>query len=68
MSSSDLSSYEAELEDWVEMLMRYMQRSNAAPLENEPVTMWQRFGREYLFVAADMERWLEKRHEENQDD
>ena len=65
MSSSDIYANEAKLADWVEMLIRYMQRSNASPLVQTPMMMWERFYREYPVTGADMEAWLEARHDES---
>jgi hypothetical protein len=52
-----------ELEDWCEMLMRWMARHECDDMRGrDPISYWQEFVREYPPVAAEMEAWLERQH------
>jgi hypothetical protein len=50
-----MSESEHELEDWCEMLMRWIARY-------KDMYAWDDFRAEYPPVAAEMEEWLERRH------
>ena len=51
-----------ELEDWCEMLMRYMMRHEIGKIHGKPMSLWHSFQVDYPPVAAEMEEWLERRH------
>jgi len=54
-----------ELEDHLEMLMRWMSRKSLSKEDTASVykiSSWQDFCREYPADAAELENWLEERH------
>ena len=64
MSMSPNRPTTQELEDWCEMLMRYLMRYEVARVwpKSTPVFAWQKFKEAYPPVAAEMEEWLERQH------
>lgn len=51
-------------DDYLEMLMQYMARHEQDDMRGrDAISWWQVFAREYPAVAAEMEKWLEARHD-----
>lgn len=50
-------------DDYLEMLIRYMQRVTPYQL-SQSETVWSLFRDDYLDAAVSLETWLEKRHSE----
>jgi len=64
MSDQKPKMPQPELEDYLEMLMRYTQRYDIHMGSGYYITFWAKFKLEYPYAADDMEKWLEGRHKE----